>query len=133
DDHGAVDEVYASAAVRIAGAFSWRTAAVVGRRRSRPRSAAALAAAASSACVRPSVSRTFVRFVGVAGFDPTAPRSQSECATKLRHTRWRTQCTGSTPPGAAAAARLTRYHVRWPRLAWPFAAVAQWQSFSLPN
>src|SRR5439155_24747129 len=24
--------------------------------------------------------------VGVAGFEPTAPRSQSECATKLRHT-----------------------------------------------
>src|SRR3954451_6802059 len=27
--------------------------------------------------------------VGVAGFEPTAPRSQSECATKLRHTPWR--------------------------------------------
>ncbi|MCZ4500507.1 MAG: hypothetical protein JWQ74_3062 [Marmoricola sp.] len=26
------------------------------------------------------------RLVGVAGFEPTAPRSQSECATKLRHT-----------------------------------------------
>jgi hypothetical protein len=26
--------------------------------------------------------------VGVAGFEPTAPRSQSECATKLRHTPW---------------------------------------------
>lgn len=24
--------------------------------------------------------------VGVAGFEPTAPRTQSECATKLRHT-----------------------------------------------
>ncbi len=24
--------------------------------------------------------------VGVAGFEPTTPRSQSECATKLRHT-----------------------------------------------
>ena len=24
--------------------------------------------------------------VGVAGFEPTAPRSQSECATKLRYT-----------------------------------------------
>jgi hypothetical protein len=24
--------------------------------------------------------------VGVAGFEPAAPRSQSECATKLRHT-----------------------------------------------
>jgi hypothetical protein len=27
-----------------------------------------------------------VHLVGVAGFEPTAPRSQSECATKLRHT-----------------------------------------------
>ena len=27
-----------------------------------------------------------VAVVGVAGFEPTAPRSQSECATKLRHT-----------------------------------------------
>ena len=27
-----------------------------------------------------------VDVVGVAGFEPTAPRSQSECATKLRHT-----------------------------------------------
>jgi hypothetical protein len=27
-----------------------------------------------------------VYLVGVAGFEPTAPRSQSECATKLRHT-----------------------------------------------
>src|SRR4051795_1822391 len=27
--------------------------------------------------------------VGVAGFEPTAPRSQSGCATKLRHTPWR--------------------------------------------
>ena len=27
-----------------------------------------------------------VDHVGVAGFEPTAPRSQSECATKLRHT-----------------------------------------------
>ena len=24
--------------------------------------------------------------VGVTGFEPAAPRSQSECATKLRHT-----------------------------------------------
>jgi hypothetical protein len=24
--------------------------------------------------------------VGVTGFEPVAPRSQSECATKLRHT-----------------------------------------------
>jgi hypothetical protein len=27
-----------------------------------------------------------ITLVGVAGFEPTAPRSQSECATKLRHT-----------------------------------------------
>ena len=30
--------------------------------------------------------------VGVAGFDPTAPRSQSGCATNLRHTPWRAEC-----------------------------------------
>ena len=30
--------------------------------------------------------RTWPRSVGVAGFEPAAPRSQSECATKLRHT-----------------------------------------------
>jgi hypothetical protein len=30
--------------------------------------------------------RTGPDLVGVAGFEPTAPRSQSECATKLRHT-----------------------------------------------
>jgi hypothetical protein len=29
---------------------------------------------------------TLPDLVGVAGFEPTAPRSQSECATKLRHT-----------------------------------------------
>ena len=28
------------------------------------------------------------RAVGVTGFEPVAPRSQSECATKLRHTPW---------------------------------------------
>jgi hypothetical protein len=33
----------------------------------------------------PILSRPFY-LVGVAGFEPTAPRSQSECATKLRHT-----------------------------------------------
>ena len=27
-----------------------------------------------------------VYLVGVTGFEPVAPRSQSECATKLRHT-----------------------------------------------
>jgi hypothetical protein len=30
--------------------------------------------------------RTPADLVGVAGFEPTAPRSQSECATKLRYT-----------------------------------------------
>jgi hypothetical protein len=29
-----------------------------------------------------------VHLVGVTGFEPVAPRSQSECATKLRHTPW---------------------------------------------
>jgi hypothetical protein len=32
------------------------------------------------------ITRTRADLVGVAGFEPTAPRSQSECATKLRHT-----------------------------------------------
>ena len=32
------------------------------------------------------INRTQADLVGVAGFEPTAPRSQSECATKLRHT-----------------------------------------------
>ena len=45
---------------------------------------------------------TCVTSVGVAGFEPTAPRSQSECATKLRHTPGDSQCTGS---GAARAHR----------------------------
>ena len=30
--------------------------------------------------------------VGIAGFEPTTPRSQSECATKLRHIPSRTLC-----------------------------------------
>ncbi|MDT4918200.1 MAG: hypothetical protein QOH89_2900 [Pseudonocardiales bacterium] len=33
-----------------------------------------------------SPARSVAGSVGVAGFEPTAPRSQSECATKLRHT-----------------------------------------------
>ena len=33
-----------------------------------------------------STTGTAADLVGVAGFEPTAPRSQSECATKLRHT-----------------------------------------------
>src|SRR4051794_40934894 len=36
--------------------------------------------------------------VGVAGFEPTAPRSQSGCATKLRHTPWRPECRRTTAP-----------------------------------
>ena len=32
------------------------------------------------------IDSTTTDLVGVAGFEPTAPRSQSECATKLRHT-----------------------------------------------
>jgi hypothetical protein len=31
---------------------------------------------------------TYSDLVGVTGFEPVAPRSQSECATKLRHTPW---------------------------------------------
>ncbi len=34
----------------------------------------------------PKITGTTFDLVGVAGFEPTAPRSQSECATKLRHT-----------------------------------------------
>ena len=33
-----------------------------------------------------------ITLVGVAGFEPTAPRSQSECATKLRHTPYGGDC-----------------------------------------
>ena len=46
--------------------------------------------------------------VGVAGFEPTAPRSQSECATKLRHTPGPSASVdGCAPPGryAGPAAR----------------------------
>jgi hypothetical protein len=48
--------------------------------------------------------------VGVAGFEPTAPRSQSECATKLRHTPWRRQvyAVGGRPCAAASPGRATR-------------------------
>jgi hypothetical protein len=46
--------------------------------------------------------------VGVAGFEPTAPRSQSECATKLRHTPWRREVYAvrahRTSPGRRPAA-----------------------------
>jgi hypothetical protein len=48
--------------------------------------------------------------VGVAGFEPTAPRSQSECATKLRHTPWRRQvyAVGRAPCAAASPGCATR-------------------------
>ena len=60
--------------------------------------------------------------VGVAGFEPTAPRSQSECATKLRHTPWRgasvravalgrrfdTTAGGSCPSRSLPAAEIER-------------------------
>jgi hypothetical protein len=38
----------------------------------------------------------------VAGFEPTAPRSQSGCATKLRHTPWRTESRGVAQTAAQA-------------------------------
>src|SRR5918998_392342 len=43
----------------------------------------------SGRCYVPPACRSWIDLsclVGVAGFEPTAPRSQSECATKLRHT-----------------------------------------------
>ena len=48
--------------------------------------------------------------VGVAGFEPTAPRSQSECATKLRHTPWRRQVYAVGCGGCAAG--VTRVTLR---------------------
>src|SRR3954468_9175444 len=42
--------------------------------------------------------------VGVAGFEPTAPRSQSGCATKLRHTPWRPESRRRLGRGGRAAA-----------------------------
>ena len=50
-------------------------------------------------------SRDVVGTVGVAGFEPTAPRSQSGCATKLRHTPWRPESRCAVE---ATAGRLTR-------------------------
>ena len=41
--------------------------------------------------------------VGVAGFEPTAPRSQSECATKLRHTP--STCAPRVAVGAVGSPR----------------------------
>ena len=34
--------------------------------------------------------------VGVTGFEPVAPRSQSECATKLRHTPYWSESRGAS-------------------------------------
>jgi CorA-like Mg2+ transporter protein len=50
------------------------------------------------ACSRPDHA---VHVVGVTGFEPVAPRSQSECATKLRHTPCPASLGG--PPGRAPA------------------------------
>src|SRR3954470_9502404 len=49
--------------------------------------------------------------VGVAGFEPTAPRSQSGCATKLRHTPWRPECRRTTAPRSRDL-RARRTHAR---------------------
>ena len=43
----------------------------------------------------------------MAGFEPTAPRSQSGCATKLRHTPWRTESRW-VPIGPAPAVLIAR-------------------------
>ena len=81
-----------------------------------------------------------IDLVGVAGFDPTAPRSQSECATKLRHTPVhrlvRSAAYAMTriachPPLAFTSKRQP---VRLGHLASAgHAGVAQWQSPSLPS
>jgi hypothetical protein len=43
--------------------------------------------AVTNRCQRTSkIADQAVYLVGVTGFEPVAPRSQSECATKLRHT-----------------------------------------------
>jgi hypothetical protein len=74
--------------------------------------------------------------VGVAGFEPAATRSQSECATKLRHTPATERpvygptrldefgAAASTAPAGTISAR---------RASTRTAGVAQWQSLSLPN
>ena len=46
---------------------------------------------------------TVADLVGVAGFEPAAPRSQSECATTLRHTPSLTCENGSNDPFTIAA------------------------------
>src|SRR3954465_6398039 len=53
--------------------------------------------------------------VGVAGFEPTAPRSQSGCATKLRHTPWRPESRRTTAPRSGdLRARRTFGRPLWP-------------------
>ena len=43
--------------------------------------------AVTNRCQRDSkIADNWSDLVGVTGFEPVAPRSQSECATKLRHT-----------------------------------------------
>ena len=43
--------------------------------------------------------------VGVTGFEPVAPRSQSECATKLRHTPAPSASVDGCAPGYRYAGR----------------------------
>ena len=83
--------------------------------------------------------------VGVAGFEPTAPRSQSECATKLRHTpgangvslRAVSNSIRSRPDlnvlQAPAHQRTVLVRSRDRYCHGRTAGVAQWQSLSLPN
>src|SRR3954452_10611122 len=53
--------------------------------------------------------------VGVAGFEPTAPRSQSGCATKLRHTPWRPESRRTMAPRSGdLRARRTFGRPLWP-------------------
>ena len=77
------------------------------------------------------IAQTPSDLVGVAGFEPTAPRSQSECATKLRHTPCTEYCSLREHPDPAlattqdlpkrAAGTLGRAPVRAEH-----AGVAQW-------
>ena len=54
-----------------------------------------------------------VKLVGVTGFEPAAPRSQSECATKLRYTPVpEPQPAGMAhaPIGKCTGVRISRLH-----------------------
>src|SRR4051794_27851855 len=74
--------------------------------------------------------------VGVAGFEPTAPRSQSECATKLRHTPWRRSvyavrfhaCALESPGGESGSREpeMIQYSRRASLRQRGLAGVAQW-------